>query len=111
MSITLENATCENTCEYSLTGMYFRSKLLWVMPCNSAYSIVAIEMEDKIHKAYIWGSGTKTKQIGDIFYVKFGKYDHELYSYQYAICDSLGNLIDSTYSDDFFKPEYKNIYI
>ena len=110
----LEEATCENTCQYSLTGMVLRVKLLWTMKCNRAYAIFAVEMGDKIYKAYVWNSDNPPTKIGKIFYVKFGRQDYSFAHghYYYKICDKDGNF-EKEYPNDFlerFEPEYNNMY-
>lgn len=110
----LEEATCENTCQYSLTGMVLRVKLLWTMKCNRAYAIFAVELGDKMYKAYVWNADNPPIKIGEIFYVKFGRCSPgELYGhYHYKVCDKNGNFAKS-YSPEYLKsftPEYNNIY-
>jgi len=110
MSIILENATCDNTCEYSLTGQICRVKLLWQMGCNSAYAIFAVEYQDKIYKAYVWKGGIN-KRIGDIFYVKFGKQSDDIYGcYWYELCDKNGIIANNDYEEEYFLPDYCNKY-
>ena len=110
----LEEATCENTCQYCLTGMVLRVKLLWVMKCNPAYAIFAVELGDKIYKAYVWNSDNPPTKIGKIFYVKFGSFGpgHMYGHYSYKVCDKDGNF-DKEYPSSYlksFEPEYNNVY-
>lgn len=110
----LEEATCDNTCQYSLTGMVLRVKLLWTMKCNQAYAIFAVELDDKIYKAYVWNSNTPPTKIGKIFYVKFGKFGPGYMHghYHYNVCDKHGNF-EKEYSSEYlkdFEPEYNNVY-
>ena len=114
----LENATCDNTCEYGLTGQCLRVKLLWFMSCNTTYALLAVEKDGLIYKAYVFGEDCrKMKQVGDIFYVKFGRTsgpecnDH----YFYKICDEHGTMfVDTVYNEiqcsDWFDDERKNKY-
>ena len=114
----LENATCDNTCEYGLTGLCLRVKLLWFMSCNATYALLAVEKDGLIYKAYVFGEDCrKMKQVGDIFYVKFGRTsgpecnDH----YFYKICDEHGTMfVDTVYNEiqcsDWFDDERKNKY-
>lgn len=113
----LEDATCDNTCEYGLTGQCLRAKLLWFMSCNATYAILAVEKDGHIYKVYVWGEDCrKMKQVGDIFYVKFGKTlgpefnDH----YFYKICDEHGTIFETVYNEpghsSLFEDERKNKY-
>lgn len=114
ISMKLEEATCENTCQYSLTGLVLRVKVLWTMKCNSAYAIFAVEMGDKIYKAYVWKPNIPPLKIGKIFYVKFGRSDPNFANghYLYEVCDKDGNFhkpVSSEYTRQF-EPEYNNMY-
>ncbi len=106
---TLEEATCDNTRTYSLTGLCLRSKLLWKMEINNYYGIVAVEHKDEVYKAYIWSSSLVRKNIGDIFYVIFGNWDDETNSYS---CEIHIKYKSQEYIDanTIFKPKYKNKY-
>ena len=84
------------------------------MKCNPAYAIFAVEMGDKIYKAYVWNSNNPPLKIGKIFYVKFGNNDPGFANghYHYKICDKDGNF-EKEYSPEYlkhFEPEYNNIY-
>jgi hypothetical protein len=87
------------------------------MPCNTFYALLAVEKDGIIYKAYVWGEDCrKMKQIGDIFYVKFGQTsgpecnDH----YFHKICDEQGTFFDTEYNDPLyckiFEDERKNKY-
>lgn len=112
----LEEATSNNTCEYSLTGKHFRVKLLGRMKCNKLYATFAVEIEeDHIYKVYTLGECAKCKKDGDIFYVKFGRQrtmDDLTRIYSYALCDINGknSQDDEYYQDDFFKLDYENYF-
>ena len=113
----LENATCNNTCEYGLTGQCLRVKLLWFMSCNTTYALLAVEKDGLIYKAYVFGEDCrKMKQVGDIFYVKFGRTSGPECNdtYFYKICDEHGTMLDTVYNEklyfDLFVDERKNKY-
>lgn len=107
----LEEATSNNICEYSLTGKFFRVKLLGRMKCNRFYATFAVEIDqDTIFKAYVHGESASSKKVGKIFYVKFGRQknmDDLTRIYSYCVCDENGN---TDYTDDFFKLDYENYF-
>ena len=74
------------------------------MEINPTYGIVAVELGDKIYKAYIWNGSYIQKKIGKIFHIKFGNWDDHTNSYDYKICSE-----DIT-DDDDYKPKYSNKY-
>lgn len=107
----LEEATSNNTYEYSLTGKYFRVKMLGTMKCNVHYASFAVEFDkDTIYKAYVFGENATHKKVGDIFHVKFGEQlnDEELTRiYRYALCNENGI---TSCSDNIFKLDYENYF-
>lgn len=103
----LEDATCKNTREYSLTGLCLRSKLLWKMQVNNCYGVVAVEHPNEIYKAYIWSSKLYQKKIGDIFYVIFEDWDDETRGYHCEIHDNCKSQ-DYIDANEHFKPKYDN---
>lgn len=109
----LEEATIHNTCEYSLTGMVVRAKVLWVMGCNSSYAILAVEKDEKIYKIYVWSTGqTKYHRVGKIFYTKIGNRDSDRCFYNHEPCDKSGVFL-RTISPEYakhFEPEYGSIF-
>jgi hypothetical protein len=49
----LEDATCQNTNEYSLTCRVLRVKMLYKMTVNPIYSVLAVEINDNtVYKTY-----------------------------------------------------------
>ena len=111
----LEDATGTNIGEYSLTGRFFRVKLLSRMKCNHTYAVLAVECTPReIYKAYIWGEAAHDKKIGDIFYVKFCQQlimDDLTRIYDYMICDEHGTVDKSETNPDIvkrFEPDYTN---
>ena len=115
----LEDATSNNTCEYSLTGKFFRVKLLGRMKCNIQYAVFAVEVEpDTIYKAYTFGESANHKKVGDIFYVKFDNQrimDDLTRIYGYVLCDENGNY-SKKYGEivldyeNYFTQEYTDAY-
>lgn len=107
----LEDATSNNTGEYSLTGKFFRVKLLGRMKCNIQYAVFAVEVEpDTIYKVYTFGESANRKKIGDIFYVKFARQrimDDLTRIYGYTLCDENGICdVDC----DYFNLDYENYF-
>ena len=103
----LEDATCKNTSEYSLTCRILRVKMLYKMKVNATYSVLAVEInENTVYKVYVWSHCLQDKEINDIFYVKFGRYENMedlTRYYNVSICDTNG-----VYDD--VKRDYMNYF-
>jgi hypothetical protein len=101
----LEDATCQNTNEYSLTCRVLRVKMLYKMTVNPIYSVLAVEINDNtVYKTYVFSECLLDMKINDIFYVKFGRYvnsDVLTRYYNVFICDKDGVCKETTDKRDY----------